>query len=347
MQDDDGCSFSLISTADNDSVYTPTDQDTDEFELVYDDDRSDCSPWAPSSSCSTSVPPSIYGDEHEHGRCYHSFKSGRYPLPNDDGEQRREDTEHAVMLHLLKGKLFVSDVGDNPQKIIDVGTGTVADLYPSASVIGTDLSPIQPRWMPINAQFFVEDCEDPVWTNGNDFDLVHFRGLAGFLLDLEGMVINARNHLRCGGWIEFQEYDHAILCDDGTMQTDDPLRAFFDTCAQGMREYGCLGFGKQDIRQTLKNSGFKRVQVVSKKVPISTWPRDEKMKTLGTLMRANILEMLDAMAAKPLVALGMTPEQRHDMVDGVRKSLQDVRVHRYMNCSFYFGQKGEADSCLE
>jgi hypothetical protein len=38
---------------------------------------------------------------------------------------------------------------------------------------------------------FVEDCEDPYWANGHSFDLVHFRGMAGFLLDLDAMVANA------------------------------------------------------------------------------------------------------------------------------------------------------------
>jgi hypothetical protein len=67
----------------------------------------------------------------------------------------------------------------------------VADLYPSTTVIGTDLSPVQCKSMPPNASMFVEDCEDPYWANGYSFDLVHFRGMAGFLLDMDAMVVNA------------------------------------------------------------------------------------------------------------------------------------------------------------
>ncbi|KAM5355542.1 hypothetical protein ACJ41O_002188 [Fusarium nematophilum] len=346
MQDDDSRrSFSLISTADAASVYTPTEQDTDEFELVYDDDGgSEGSHWDLSSTCSTSVPPSIHDHEYESGlgRRYHSYRSGRYPLPNDTGEQLREETEHALMLHILGGRLFLSELGDNPRKIIDIGTGTVADLYQNANVIGTDLSPIQPASMPLNARMFIEDCEDPEWKNGHDFDLVHFRGVAGFLHDLEGMVIRAHQHIRRGGWIEFQEFDKSILCDDGTMDQDDPLRLFFDICAQGMRQYGCAGYGKQDMRRVLKQAGFKNIQVVRKKVPISSWPQDKTRKTMGTLMKANILESLDALAAKPMVALGMTPEEREDCVNRVRRSIGDPRIHRYMNCCFYWGQKDDA-----
>jgi len=52
---------------------------------------------------------------------------------------------------LLDGKLHLAPL-DAPHRILDIGTGTgiwaidVADEYPMAEVIGTDLSPIQPRW---------------------------------------------------------------------------------------------------------------------------------------------------------------------------------------------------------
>lgn len=67
----------------------------------------------------------------------------------------------------------------------------VADAYPSASIMGTDLSPIQPKWLPPNARMFVEDCEGPEWMHGQGFDLVHFRGMAGILRDIDAMVLNA------------------------------------------------------------------------------------------------------------------------------------------------------------
>ncbi|KAJ4271361.1 hypothetical protein NW762_000063 [Fusarium torreyae] len=131
------------------------------------------------------------------------------------------------------------------------------------------------------------------------------------------------------------------------MQEDDPLRMFFDTCAQGIRKYGCTNFGKQDIRNSLRSAGFIRVQMVSKKVPISSWPRDEAMKDIGTLMEANILEYIGALAAKPLVALGIPEGERKDMVSRACKSLKYGKAHRYMNCRFVFGQKDDEGSAVD
>lgn len=93
-----------------------TDDDEDEFSVTEDYDA-----W---SSGSTSATSSIYAQSYEHGRRYQCFKNGRYPIPNDDTEQSREDMKHAMMLELTDGKLFYAPVGDNPQHILDIGTGT-------------------------------------------------------------------------------------------------------------------------------------------------------------------------------------------------------------------------------
>jgi cyclopropane fatty-acyl-phospholipid synthase-like methyltransferase len=69
--------------------------------------------------------------------------------------------------------------------VLDLGTGTgiwaidVADLYPSAVVIGTDLSPIQPSWVPPNIRFEIEDFSDDWTFKLNDFDYIHLGCLSG------------------------------------------------------------------------------------------------------------------------------------------------------------------------
>jgi hypothetical protein len=76
------------------------------------------------STGSTSATSSIYAHSYEHGRRYQCFKNGRYPIPNDDTEQSREDMKHAMLLELTDGELFYAPIGDHPQQILDIGTGT-------------------------------------------------------------------------------------------------------------------------------------------------------------------------------------------------------------------------------
>jgi ubiquinone/menaquinone biosynthesis C-methylase UbiE len=59
----------------------------------------------------------------ENSRRYHKFKEGLYQFPNDVPEQEREDMKHTVAVHLLGGKLHNAPLED-PQKIVDIGTGT-------------------------------------------------------------------------------------------------------------------------------------------------------------------------------------------------------------------------------
>lgn len=71
------------------------------------------------------------------------------------------------------------------QRVLDIGTGTgiwaidFADEYPDTTVLGTDLSPIQPDLVPPNCRFEIDDARDE-WTYPNDyFDFIHIRSLFG------------------------------------------------------------------------------------------------------------------------------------------------------------------------
>ena len=66
---------------------------------------------------------SFKGSNFENNRRYHKFQEGRYSFPNDDLEQEREDMKHAMVVNLCNGRLHFAPL-ENPQNILDVGTGT-------------------------------------------------------------------------------------------------------------------------------------------------------------------------------------------------------------------------------
>jgi methylase of polypeptide subunit release factors len=72
---------------------------------------------------------------------------------------------HGLVRQILDGRNHLAPFSraNAPRRVLDIATGTgtwaieMADDYPEAQIIGTDLSPIQPYHVPPNLRFFVED----------------------------------------------------------------------------------------------------------------------------------------------------------------------------------------------
>ncbi|KAF5537535.1 methyltransferase [Fusarium mexicanum] len=129
------------------------------------------------------------------GRTFHSERgNAQYWAANDEQQNESMDVVHHFLSRLLDDKLFLSPLKDNIQSALDNGTGTehvlmlkpgsdFADQFPSAKVVGTDISPIQPSWVPPNLEFHIDDCTQP-WTFAPDsIDFVHMRYLFGSIKD--------------------------------------------------------------------------------------------------------------------------------------------------------------------
>jgi cyclopropane fatty-acyl-phospholipid synthase-like methyltransferase len=131
------------------------------------------------------------------------------------------DLRHHIFRLTLNGKLFRAPISAAPHRVLDVGTGTgiwameFADEFPGAVVIGTDLSPIQPQWVPPNCKFLVDDAEsDWLYTPDEAFDYIHARSLGGAIADWPRFFRQVYAHLKPGGWVEIQEYETSIKSDD-------------------------------------------------------------------------------------------------------------------------------------
>lgn len=176
------------------------------------------------ASSTESIESSHYLFEKRNGRTYHSYKSEHnYVLPNDALEQDRLDMQFWGIHEILEKYIF-APIGDTPQAILDVGTGTglwamdVGDLYPSAQIIGTDLSPIQPAWVPPNVQFELHDCTQYPWDFRRKFDLIHTQLINAFAVkNWRQFYTEAYDNLTPGGWIESHEFDLMVQSDDDSI----------------------------------------------------------------------------------------------------------------------------------
>lgn len=101
--------------------------DSDDMASIFDGTESDGGYGSDSATnASTSVTSSVRDYMYENGRRYHRFREGLYNFPNDEVEQEREDMKHAMVKLLCNQKLHFAPIGEWPQQILDIGTGTGA-----------------------------------------------------------------------------------------------------------------------------------------------------------------------------------------------------------------------------
>jgi hypothetical protein len=100
-------------------------QAQDEIEIDFSDSVTDPGYETDTiGSASSSLASSVRNYMFENGRRYHRFRQGAYNFPNDETEQDREDMKHAMVVNLCGGQLHFAPIGENPQNILDMGTGT-------------------------------------------------------------------------------------------------------------------------------------------------------------------------------------------------------------------------------
>lgn len=144
-----------------------------------------------------------------------------------------------------------------------------------------------------------------------------------------------------GGWVEFQDIEPTIYCDNHTMSPSDPLATFFNLTTTALKAYGlphypCL---PSTLRTSLLSAGFTNIQTITKKIPISAWAQDRRLLAAGVLAKEWVNETIDAMAAKPLAALELGLEERKGLAMSAKRSLEREGVHRYLKMNFVFAQK--------
>jgi SAM-dependent methyltransferase len=213
---------------------------------------------------SASLASTIFNYRYENGRRYHAYRDGKYLLPNDDEEQNRLDFNHHLYRLIIGGKLFRAPIERNPQRVLDLATGTgiwaidFADEFPSALVIGTDLSPIQPSMVPPNCVFYVDDVESE-WTYGphDAFDFIHGRNIAGSIADFDLLYRRIYDHLKPGGWFEIHDYEAGFFSDDDPSLSKAPnCKKWAALCNHASEQTGRIFAVIQDQTQKLINAGF-------------------------------------------------------------------------------------------
>jgi hypothetical protein len=170
-----------------------------------------------------------------------------------------------------------------------------ADEFPNAEVEGTDLSPVQPLYVPSNVKFVIDDASEEDWLYPpNHFDYIHSRVLIGAFSDFRSIIVKSLLHLKPGGYMECQEIHFTVYCDDGTMPDD---WAFKEWCRYNdkaaMNVERPLRIANK-LKKWFQDTGFEDVHEEVFKMPVNPWPKDPHYKQIGRWWEVNLLDGLQA-----------------------------------------------------
>ncbi|KAH7184674.1 S-adenosyl-L-methionine-dependent methyltransferase [Fusarium flagelliforme] len=299
-------------------------------------------------SSTQSISSSILQYRQENGRTYHGYKDGKYNVPNDDQENERLDLQHAIFLRTFDDNLGFAPPNDpdaDVKNVLDIGTGTgiwaidFADEHPGAEIIGVDLSPSQPSFVPPNVRFIIDDIEEE-WQYSTRFDYIHSRMMNSSVADWSNYAAKIYDNLAPGGYVELQEINVFATSDDATLKESHALHRWAQLLQDASDKLGRPYFHVSGLKAVLEKAGFEDVTEANFKWPSNPWPKDPKHKELGLWNNENAQFFLEAASMAPLTrALGWSREEVTVFVSQTRREVNDKRIHAYWPIISVYGRK--------
>ncbi|KAG0648200.1 Velvet complex subunit LAE1 [Hyphodiscus hymeniophilus] len=340
------------------AVQSGGNDDDDEEDMVFDDNDSAFGGSLIGYDTET-IASYVTDYRYENGRRYHAaLSSSEYWGPNDELANDQQNLAHHMYFITLEGKLHLAPIV-NPQDILDVGTGNgiwavhIADEYPSAQVLGNDISPIQPRFVPPNCKFEIDDLNSTWMHCENHFDFIHIRELFGCIVDWDDFFTQAFKHTKPGGYVEIIEHSVSPEADDGTVND----QGFFTRWGKTVVELGEMS-GKsftiyKESKSRMEHAGFVEVVEKSYKWPMNTWPSPnlqpdgndggmnwKKLRELGRWNQLRLYYGVEGFMLRLLTTVkGWPYEKAQDYLVEMQAALMDLSVHAYLVVTVVYGRK--------
>jgi hypothetical protein len=248
----------------------------------------------------------------------------------------RNDLQHFKFTLLLEN-LFIAPIVENPQKILDMGTGSgiwaidVAEQYPSAEVIGVDTAAVQPNMVPPNLFFELDDIENEwLWPEAS-FDLIHGRELIMAIRDWPRLMRQALTRLKPGVYLQLSGSYPAFQSDDGTLPADSAYVEMGNIYFEMSEKVGASGREVIRWKEYLQEAGYEDVQEKLFKIPTNPWPKDSRLKHIGALELSHFRDNIENVFARGYAQiLGGDPAYFQVLLARARKEVLDRNVHSWV-----------------
>ncbi|RSL84823.1 hypothetical protein CEP51_003664 [Fusarium floridanum] len=337
-------SKAAVPTADASTLLPP-----EHWAQVAEELGADSTPGEDAAESTASITSSILQYRNISGRTYHrDIGNAQYWGTNDEQQNESMDINHHVLTLVLDGALYLAPISKDIKKAIDVGTGTgiwaidFAEAFPETEVIGTDVSPIQPSWVPPNLRFEIDDCTQD-WTFApNSLDYIHMRWLVGSIVDWPQLFKEAYKCLKPGGYIESHEALSRMDCDDGSIHEKSAMHQWGKFFVEGGKKIGRSFTIVEDgvQRKGMEEAGFVNIEERNFKVPIGGWPHDPKQKEIGRYAQATLEQDIEGYVLFMANTVeGWSKEEVEVYIRLLRRELHSGKMHPYYLQKVVWAQK--------
>lgn len=177
------------------------------------------------------------------------------------------------------------------------------------------------------------------------YDLIRITPRPGLIRDPDGVLSQARRHLKQGGSIEWIEMSWRPRADDGTLPLDSNMvelcrRFRLATAAEPEPELE-PGAPPQLVRSAtvngLRAAGFVRVMEEVMRWPTNPWPEIRRNADMGEFSRFSNIYLDHAFrhVIKPTLLLrGLPQGEVDDLVDRAVNELCSIKIHAFFNMCF-------------
>ncbi|RSL39382.1 hypothetical protein CEP53_014094 [Fusarium sp. AF-6] len=322
---------------------------------AQDDTDADSALGDGAESSTASISSSILAYRTIHGRSYHSEQgNAQYWGANDETQNEVMDINHHTLTLGIGEKLHLAPLDkDKLEYVVDIGTGTgiwaidFADEYPNTRVVGTDLSPIQPGWVPPNLQFEIEDCTQEWTFKPDSIDYIHIRWLVGSIKDWGALFSEAFRCCKPGGWVESYETSSAITSDDDTVKDDSAMGQWGKFFVEGGKKLGATFTVVEDDTQKkeMEKAGFVDIHEFEFKCPVGGWPKDPRLKEMGRFTQYGLETDTEGFVLFMAHTLGWSKEEIQVYISHLRREMRAGKSHAFYRQKVVWGRKpseGEA-----
>ncbi|RSM03601.1 hypothetical protein CDV31_010398 [Fusarium ambrosium] len=235
----------------------------------------------------------------------------------------------------------------------------MADKFPCAEVIGVDISPTQPSWTPPNVKFQIDDAQLDWTFEPASFDFIHVRYMHGAFDNWPKLYRQMFKFLKPGGWFQHIEPNIHLKCENPKSVAENELvllanvtKRRTDGAVRTFKQWAELFFDAGDkigrtfrvtdgiMEESAREAGFEDIVHKIITIPLSGWPKEERLKKEGQFVGLYMDLSLDGFALYPIgQILGWSREKVDDIVSKMRAIIRNPKHLGSGDMHMVYGRK--------